>query len=272
MANRPLLISIKQILCEYYIGWPSLCGKPSIPPDSARVGRSEVRHARRRPRTHRREDRTGSPTDLTARSRPYGPGSPRFRGSLPFSEEKINGIVQGIRETVDSALDWLLDKAERALQSALSAIEIGGEEDGDASEEERDILGDSHTVTLRGEEHQLYVDVNGPTLVLASTPTPVTTHLERAVPGDPGGSVGEVVASVRSRAETIESTARELTAHEQDVRTHEHAEQRFKQQLIKGVETFQKLEDLRQGEEAVTISTTRGPTTTDARVPPRGTP
>ncbi|MGY1727855.1 DUF4157 domain-containing protein [Geodermatophilus sp. SYSU D01062] len=40
--------------------------------------------------------------------------------------DKITEIVGGLRTLVDQALDWLLDQAERLLQSALNALGIGG--------------------------------------------------------------------------------------------------------------------------------------------------
>lgn len=50
--------------------------------------------------------------------------------------QKIEEIVGGIRETVDQAIEWLLDRAEAALDRVLSAIGMGEEETEMDSEDE----------------------------------------------------------------------------------------------------------------------------------------
>src|SRR5690606_10359207 len=49
--------------------------------------------------------------------------------------EKIQEIVGGIRELVDQALDWLIDRAVSMVQSLLSALGFGGEEEVEGAEE-----------------------------------------------------------------------------------------------------------------------------------------
>lgn len=52
--------------------------------------------------------------------------------------QKIQEIVAGIRDVVDRAIDWLMDRAESALQSVLGAIGFGEDEDAvDAEDSEK---------------------------------------------------------------------------------------------------------------------------------------
>src|SRR5690606_29007113 len=69
--------------------------------------------------------------------------------------EKIQGIVGGIRELVERALDWLLDRAVSMGQSVLRMLGFGGEgEEAPASEPEGTIVVD---VTMEGMSHDLIV-------------------------------------------------------------------------------------------------------------------
>jgi hypothetical protein len=91
-------------------------------------------------------------------------------GNVP---EKVVEIIQGLRELVDQALEWLFAQAMRLGQAALAAIGIGsGPADPAAppapgGEELRE------NFTVNNEGHSIYVDASG-TLMLASTPQPVT--------------------------------------------------------------------------------------------------
>lgn len=101
--------------------------------------------------------------------------------------EKIAEIIGRVREVVDGALDWLVDKAWEMGKSALAALGIGGapgaddaspgaEKDGKEAVPKveapiKDAAGADHTFKIEGEAGQ------EPQLMVHSTPTPLDTYL-----------------------------------------------------------------------------------------------
>lgn len=89
-------------------------------------------------------------------------------GNVP---EKVVEIIQGLRQLVDEALEWLFEQAMRLGQAALSALGIGPADPaappaaGGAELRE--------TFKVNDEDHSIYADAAG-TLMIASDPQPVT--------------------------------------------------------------------------------------------------
>ncbi len=89
--------------------------------------------------------------------------------------EKIQEIVAGIRETVDNALDWLLDRLEEAIQGVMRLIGMGGEED--------EAAGPAAPITIHeeftagGADHDITNREGSDELVMSSTTaTPLSAH------------------------------------------------------------------------------------------------
>lgn len=79
--------------------------------------------------------------------------------------QKIKEIVEGIREKIDQALEWLLDKAENALSSVLGAIRG----DGDAEDADGEVV-EGEPFQILDEQHRLRVRIEDgtPTVEMAS--------------------------------------------------------------------------------------------------------
>lgn len=79
--------------------------------------------------------------------------------------QKIKEIVEGVRQKIDQAIEWLLDKAEAGVEKVLSAIGLGGDEEEAAeetetaaTEEPEDVeIGETVTFQFGEEVHQLRV-------------------------------------------------------------------------------------------------------------------
>lgn len=112
--------------------------------------------------------------------------------------QKIEEIVGGIRETVDQAIEWLLDKAEAGVEKVLSAIGFGGEEQKTTGAEEAadesevegerwwelsapfDRVGESHTLAFAGEAKQAELVVRSAERPLRGWITTVSKELQDA--------------------------------------------------------------------------------------------
>lgn len=85
-------------------------------------------------------------------------------GNVP---EKIVEIIGGLREMIDKAIDWLIEKAVQLGQAALGGL--GGKPDDQAAASIEEIR---VPFEVAGEQHQIYTDPSG-TLMVASDPEPV---------------------------------------------------------------------------------------------------
>lgn len=109
-----------------------------------------------------------------ARSIPVAIGFLANQFGLGNLGEKIQEIVGGLRETVDRALDWLLDRAVAGIQSLLASLGLGGGRDADTRlEKDFDATNGSH--------HELTVDMSGPEPVItvaSANPTGVQHQIQ----------------------------------------------------------------------------------------------
>jgi hypothetical protein len=123
--------------------------------------------------------------------------------------DKIEEIIGGLRAMVDRALDWLLDQAERLLDSLLRGLGVLGE-DGDGSEDGEDAIREEFD--LASEEHAIFIDASGRLMVASAEPQPVSglaqlrsLHDEyRALPED---------ATTAARRRTIQKMITLMKAH-----------------------------------------------------------
>ena len=85
-------------------------------------------------------------------------------GNVP---EKLMEIIEGIRELVDKALDWLFDQAMRLGKAALEALDIGGKADGAFSFHEglKTQDGADHEVANKGQTFELTMASRVPRLL-----------------------------------------------------------------------------------------------------------
>ena len=95
---------------------------------------------------------------------------------------KIGEMIDKVREMVDGALDWLVDKAVGAGEAALGTLGIGGgnnENSNDATGDGDGELGKTVKFNDGEENHKLWVSQNGKQseLMVASTPMTVEARL-----------------------------------------------------------------------------------------------
>jgi len=89
----------------------------------------------------------------------------------------VRDIVKSIREKVDKALDWLVDKAKAIGQRILGALGLGGREEKKPAAAEPDVP--AVTFTAAGESHRLWTELEGgrPVLMIASNGAPFDTFM-----------------------------------------------------------------------------------------------
>lgn len=105
--------------------------------------------------------------------------------------EKITEMIEAIRERINAAIDWLIERALAAGTAMLNMITGGGDQPTteDEAAEARSVEGDvfspanneaSFSIEDSNESHDLYVDERGgiPTLIIESDPTPLLTFLD----------------------------------------------------------------------------------------------
>ena len=101
-------------------------------------------------------------------------------GNVP---EKVAEIIQGLRELIDQALDWLFDQAWRLGQAALSALGLGGVAPA-ASGAGHGALPESRiSFTMNGEAHSLWFEKVGTSyqIYMASTPGYLKAKVDKAL-------------------------------------------------------------------------------------------
>jgi Domain of unknown function (DUF4157) len=110
--------------------------------------------------------------------------------------DKIAEIVGGVREVVDSALDWLMDQAEAALQSILKTLGFGAGADEEPGTVAIPDAKATKALSMAGEGHTMTATIKAGQLLLkmASGEEFVLRQLARAV-------IEEVEGSTRSDEE-----------------------------------------------------------------------
>jgi len=90
--------------------------------------------------------------------------------------EKISEIVGGLRELVDRALDWLIDRAVSTMESLISALGFGGEEAEGEPAVEGDVVEVHEPFEVGEEDHAINSQEGSNALILSSTPTLLDAH------------------------------------------------------------------------------------------------
>lgn len=112
-------------------------------------------------------------------------------GDLP---DRIRGVVEAVQRPIDQAIQWVLEKAKEAVARLGGLLGFGGDEakvPGTAEEEPAETAGTEDRLLLdtfseAGEEHSIFVDLDGGAQVMVASGTPrevppLLDHLESRV-------------------------------------------------------------------------------------------
>ncbi len=97
---------------------------------------------------------------------------------------KVQNVVEGIRQRIDDAIEFVLNKAKQMAASLLRRLGIGRGEEGEEEEDKVEIpdgpVGESVTFNTPDEGHRLWIELKGgePVVMVASTPEQAQTKLD----------------------------------------------------------------------------------------------
>jgi hypothetical protein len=132
--------------------------------------------------------------------------------------EKIQEIVGGLREMVDGALNWLIDRAVSSVQALLASLGLGGRRA--AAGRERGDLGRTITFTAEGEQHRLWIERRGSRAVVMmnSERDEAANHVDNlaraaeSLPSAASAAVAPEVQQARAAVQTVERSATQAGA------------------------------------------------------------